>query len=183
MPLVSCKKSCEALLRLSYSVRKSLAIPCRAARKSILGVEHPGIACIAGKKPAVQVSPRGHLVGEKGESQLRENSACQRGCNRIIFVSCQKQRIGRLRHKTPYQKLSHPSEPGPDPKNAACLEYPQAIAVGNWGVSPILRFMHTNGKHKTDERPHFPKHLPNNIETAISKFAVRNSLARSASPW
>ena len=38
--------------------------------------------------------------GEQGISQLKKNSACESTCRRMIFVSCQEQRIGRLIRKT-----------------------------------------------------------------------------------
>jgi CubicO group peptidase (beta-lactamase class C family) len=56
----------------------------------------------------------------------------------------------RSRHKIPYQKLSYPSEPGPDPKNAACLDYPSVIRASGGMISTAMDYakflqMYLNG--------------------------------------
>ncbi len=59
-------------------------------------LEDPTGADMPGALSRTTLGPSQIFSGGKEKSQLRENSACQRGWNRIIFVSCQKQRIGRL---------------------------------------------------------------------------------------
>ena len=84
---------CEALPRLSNSRRKSFTIPGQAARKSIIRVEHPCIACIAGKEDQLSKCNHAGMMTECASRNVfrfirdADLLASKRGCLRAS-VTC-----------------------------------------------------------------------------------------------